>query len=727
MRERTATRRARITQIALVAASILAGVTVGAAPRVAAQSIEPRLAEATPMSWVDDLGRQYTVTSTVTPWESGQPEYFRDLLVMRANPDGTADTSWGTVFGLAGTRKVALTAPEDGFIREEMAAPDRTGKITITWRSSTCSWIAPSCDRWIQTIDVAGTVLTSVDLGTFDGHPFQPLADGSLVTRRADDTVGWLAPDGTVRATTVATHAALANAALSTDGKLLLESTSGTITRYTPAGALDLTLDAGCTDRQAVGPAPDGAIVALCIDPDTGTTAVTEWDATGTQLTSGPLPLGGYRMWSATRVVLADDALWFGGVGPVPENDDAGMTRVFRFDTITGDPAHLEYERPADLPGQRDTEPDGDGRAGITQLEPISGGRVLMAHHQSCCNTIGGRYPDDRVHASILPLAGTAPQNCELAPFTFAVTPDEQLALWVPPCAPTGVDGTRADGYIIGQTTPAGTTVDHIPMDDVVDGVIVTSNFSMGVLTELSLAAYNETGITPWPESTEIRTVLPWQSTAGFVADLWNSLGVTVDPASQPGDVAGIDDRSVTPEAWVASMEPLGTAGAHVEPVARLYRAFFLRDPDPSGLRYWVGRHQSGVRLAAIAGSFARSSEFTRRYGSLTDRQFVQRVYQNVLGRQPDAKGLDYWTRRLSTTGIGRGGLMAQFSESSEFRAKNAPVIGPLALTFVLLRRLPTATERSTWAASPEPLVAAAQTILRSQEFLFSRLPHPHP
>ncbi len=83
----------------------------------------------------------------------------------------------------------------------------------------------------------------------------------------------------------------------------------------------------------------------------------------------------------------------------------------------------------------------------------------------------------------------------------------------------------------------------------------------------------------------------------------------------------------------------------------RLYRAFFERDPDLSGIQYWIGQSRQGVSYDDMAWAFANSNEFTSRYQNLTDQQFLQVVYQNVLGRSPDQAGFDYWYAEV------RGGL----------------------------------------------------------------------
>jgi hypothetical protein len=151
----------------------------------------------------------------------------------------------------------------------------------------------------------------------------------------------------------------------------------------------------------------------------------------------------------------------------------------------------------------------------------------------------------------------------------------------------------------------------------------------------------------------------------------------------------------------------------------RLYLAYLARTPDTNGLNHWVGRMNAGIPLAKVSSAFAESSEFTRKYGKLGDAAFVDRVYQNVLGRKADSGGRSYWTRRLAN-GTSRGNVMVHFSESSEHRRKTQPKVDAV-LTYVgMLRRVPTSAElsgssaRAVRAGSPAELV---RTVLRSAEY----------
>lgn len=104
--------------------------------------------------------------------------------------------------------------------------------------------------------------------------------------------------------------------------------------------------------------------------------------------------------------------------------------------------------------------------------------------------------------------------------------------------------------------------------------------------------------------------------------------------------------------------------------IKRLYSAYFERAPDNGGFLYWTDQWGTAARsLPHISDSFVQSPEFVRTYGGLSNEEFVDLVYQNVLGRSPDAGGRAFWIRRLNE-GLTRGVMMLQFSESAEFVGK---------------------------------------------------------
>jgi hypothetical protein len=101
--------------------------------------------------------------------------------------------------------------------------------------------------------------------------------------------------------------------------------------------------------------------------------------------------------------------------------------------------------------------------------------------------------------------------------------------------------------------------------------------------------------------------------------------------------------------------------------VLRLYWAFFNRESDVAGARYWIGLYRSGVSLDRIAREFAGSGEFARRYGSLNDQRYLQVIYMNVLGRASDGAGFAYWHGLLTSGRLDRGSVVRWIATSPEF------------------------------------------------------------
>lgn len=109
----------------------------------------------------------------------------------------------------------------------------------------------------------------------------------------------------------------------------------------------------------------------------------------------------------------------------------------------------------------------------------------------------------------------------------------------------------------------------------------------------------------------------------------------------------------------------------------RIYQAAFDRTPDRSGLSYWVDQMDDGMPLSQVALNFILSPEFTTTYGNInamTNAQFVNVVYENVLHRAPDSGGFSYWMNDL-TNGYPRHYMLAAFSQSAENQANVAAAI----------------------------------------------------
>ena len=113
----------------------------------------------------------------------------------------------------------------------------------------------------------------------------------------------------------------------------------------------------------------------------------------------------------------------------------------------------------------------------------------------------------------------------------------------------------------------------------------------------------------------------------------------------------------------------------------RLYNAAFKRLPDASGLKYWIDKFSSGTDDSrAVAGSFIGSTEFAARYGSdVTDAKYVNTLYQNVLGRDADTSGSNYWVGQLTSGAETRAEVLLGFAESAENKTLFSETTGVLA------------------------------------------------
>ncbi|AVR97924.1 DUF4214 domain-containing protein [Pseudoduganella armeniaca] len=118
--------------------------------------------------------------------------------------------------------------------------------------------------------------------------------------------------------------------------------------------------------------------------------------------------------------------------------------------------------------------------------------------------------------------------------------------------------------------------------------------------------------------------------------------------------------------------------------IALLYQAAFGRAPDLAGLNFYL---QGAGDPVSIARGFTTSTEW-RETGveRLDNAAFVRQMYEQVLGRKPDAEGFAFWTAQLDGVNgrfATRGEVLAGFALSDEARAlhKDGLVIGATGVT----------------------------------------------
>ena len=103
-----------------------------------------------------------------------------------------------------------------------------------------------------------------------------------------------------------------------------------------------------------------------------------------------------------------------------------------------------------------------------------------------------------------------------------------------------------------------------------------------------------------------------------------------------------------------------------------MYIAYFNRAPDAEGLFYWGTRLSEGMGKEQIAKSFYVQPETQALYTNPDDTEgFVTAVYNNFLGRAPDAEGFAYWVSELNSGSVSKPIFLArhyQWRKSSNWQ-----------------------------------------------------------
>lgn len=99
--------------------------------------------------------------------------------------------------------------------------------------------------------------------------------------------------------------------------------------------------------------------------------------------------------------------------------------------------------------------------------------------------------------------------------------------------------------------------------------------------------------------------------------------------------------------------------------VDRLYQLCLNRKPDPAGQADWIDRLYRGRATGAQAAfGFFFSDEF--KLWNTTDEEFVELLYNVMMGRASDTAGKADWVYKLHN-GVGREGVFRGFAQSREF------------------------------------------------------------
>lgn len=160
-------------------------------------------------------------------------------------------------------------------------------------------------------------------------------------------------------------------------------------------------------------------------------------------------------------------------------------------------------------------------------------------------------------------------------------------------------------------------------------------------------------------------------TTAVSIAGYRDNYSIVKNQTTNVVIVTGIIDNSVMTynnptlikfaDKWV-SFDVDGPAGQ----VYRLYQAAFNRKPDLPGLGFWIKANESGRALLDVANDFVVSAEFQAMYGDRpTNLKLVSAFYNNVLHRDGEQAGIDWWVDQMNN-GVATDDVLYGFSDSAE-------------------------------------------------------------
>ncbi len=125
--------------------------------------------------------------------------------------------------------------------------------------------------------------------------------------------------------------------------------------------------------------------------------------------------------------------------------------------------------------------------------------------------------------------------------------------------------------------------------------------------------------------------------------------------------------------------------GLFTQQVQQLYVAYFNRPADAAGLNYWESVVEAnGGSTTAVSAAFAASAEYTAAYAGLSTAAIVNRVYQNLFGREAEPAGLLYWSLLLDQGAISISNVVtviAVGAQGSDATAYNNKVAGATLFT----------------------------------------------
>lgn len=223
------------------------------------------------------------------------------------------------------------------------------------------------------------------------------------------------------------------------------------------------------------------------------------------------------------------------------------------------------------------------------------------------------------------------------------------------------VNGTFDSNLVLTSDGAGGTLIKSVTPAPVVDVPTQTTVVADGSGRSLSGTSGNDKFIgqtSPFAVDTVLETGSKW-SQSTITAN--NDGTYTVTGANGADQLSNIERVRFDDGVLLFNLP------ATAKVLEGMYKAIFNRLGDENGLNFHIkalGGADSSAALKTIAAAFLQSNEAAP-LANLTDAQFLTTMYQNALGRAPDAVGFQYFLNNIAN-GASRADVLLGFAASNE-------------------------------------------------------------
>jgi hypothetical protein len=156
----------------------------------------------------------------------------------------------------------------------------------------------------------------------------------------------------------------------------------------------------------------------------------------------------------------------------------------------------------------------------------------------------------------------------------------------------------------------------------------------------------------------------PGSSNERYVTAVYEAVLERAPTAAELQNWASGLDAGLPRDAFVSSLDHSAEYFAN-RVVTPDYLKYLGRSPDETGLAFWVDQLRYGALTdEQLEAGFIGSPEYYARAGG-TDRAWVDAMFENLLGRAPDAQGENYWVNQLAQ-GASKSAVAYGFAGSVE-------------------------------------------------------------